>query len=179
MYMVEKLDAGDILTQVRVPIEDKDTVGSMHDKLSEAGSKLLIETIPNLLKGKITPIKQEETKVSYAWNITRDDEKINWNKSAREVYNQIRGLNPWPVAFTTFHGEVFKIWFSEVIDETAVDGNNSPGSIVNMHPTGLDVACGNGVLRLLEVQPTGKRRMSGEDYIRGLGGQISPGLQFE
>jgi len=167
MYMAEKLDAGDILTQVVVPIEYGDHVGTLHDKLSEAGSTLLLETIPLLVDGKITPRKQDEDLVTYAWNIQRDDEKINWNKSAREIYNQIRGLNPWPVAYTQVGDQVLKIWWAEVLSE---DSNSQvPGTILSWQSEGIDIACGTGVIRLKEVQPAGKKRMNVSDFVRGVG----------
>ncbi|HJV44155.1 MAG TPA: methionyl-tRNA formyltransferase [Bacillota bacterium] len=177
MYMVEKLDAGDILTQVRVPIAEEDTVGSLHNKLSAAGSNLLLQTLPKLIAGELTPIKQDESLVTFARNIQREDEQINWSKSSREIYNQIRGLNPWPVAFTKLQGEVFKIWWAKVVDEQGV--TEGSGTILKVSSDGIDVACGEGVIRLLEVQPAGKRRLQVADYVRGLGDQDLQGSQFE
>jgi len=177
MYMVEKLDAGDILTQVKVPIESTDTVGSVHDKLATAGSSLLLETIPKLIKGELRPIKQDETKVSFAWNIKREDEKIDWNKSAGEIYNQIRGLNPWPVAYTLLEDQVFKVWWADVIDLEKKEGVE-PGTVLEVSPNGIEVACGKGILRLLEVQPAGKKRLSASDFVRGAGAGLSSGKIF-
>lgn len=177
MYMVEKLDAGDILTQVKVPIEEEDTVGSMHDKLSQAGSQLLIETIPMLLNGTVQPQKQEEAKVTYAWNIQREDEKIRWSRTSREIYNQIRGLNPWPVAYANLEEQVFKIWWARVIDEEQ-EQPVEPGTVLQISEEGMDVACGRGVLRLLEVQPAGKKKMDVSDFVRGVGKDLQPGMKF-
>lgn len=171
MYMVEKLDAGDILSQVIVPIEAGDHVGTLHDKLSEAGSTLLLETIPLLTEGRITPRKQEEELVTYAWNIQREDEKIDWKESAREIYNQIRGLHPWPVAYAQLGDQVFKIWWAEVVSENSA--GQVPGTILSWQPEGIDVACGAGIVRLKEVQPAGKKRMSVSDFVRGVG-QLGP-----
>lgn len=179
MYMVEKLDAGDILTQVKVPIEEEDTVGSVHDKLSTAGSQLLIETVPLLIEGKVQPQKQEEEQVTYAWNIQREDEKINWSRTAREIYNQIRGLNPWPVAYANLQGQVFKIWWAKVLEEEGKVHNQEPGTILNVTADGVDVACGNGILRLLQVQPAGKKRMDISDFVRGVGQGLQPGMKFD
>lgn len=177
MYMVEKLDAGDILTQVRVPIEDQDTVGSLHDKLSEAGSKLLLETLPKLIDHKISPIPQEEGLVTYARNILRENERIDWGKTAREIYNQVRGLNPWPVSFTLLEGEPFKVWWGVVVQE---EGKYSdPGTVLNLSPEGIDIACGDGIFRMKEVQPSGKRKMSVEEYLRGAGSGLQPKQEFE
>lgn len=176
MYMAEKLDAGDILTQVRVLIEEEDHVGTLHDKLAEAGSDLLLETIPLLVKGEIAPKKQEESEVTYAWNIQREDEKINWNRSVREIYNQIRGLNPWPVAYSELEGQVFKIWWAKELKQQQTQAE--PGTILNVSPEGIDVACGEGVLRLLQVQPAGKKSMDVKDYVRGVGQSLQAGGKF-
>jgi methionyl-tRNA formyltransferase len=177
MYMVEKLDAGDILSQVRVPIEEEDNVGTLHDKLSEAGSQLLLETIPKLVAGEITPIPQDESQVTYAWNIKREDEQLHWHKTARQLFNQIRGLCPWPVAYTHFQGQIMKIWNSKVLSET---NHNSvaAGTIVGVSSDGIDVQTGQGVLRLLEIQPAGKKAMKVSDYLRG-NVQVQPGMVFE
>ncbi|MEW9667566.1 methionyl-tRNA formyltransferase [Ammoniphilus sp. 3BR4] len=177
MYMVEKLDAGDILTQVRVPIEMEDTVGTLHDKLSAAGSDLLLDTIPRLVEGSIVPRKQEEELVTYAWNIRREDEKIDWNNPARAIYNQIRGLNPWPVAYALLEEQVFKIWWAEIIEEDKTSAA-PPGTIIKSDGEGIDVACGKGILRLKEVQPSGKRKMSASEYVRGIGQQLQPEMKF-
>jgi methionyl-tRNA formyltransferase len=165
MYMAEKLDAGDILTQAEVEIDEKDTVGTLHDKLSEAGVKLLIDTIPPLLEGKIVPQKQDDSKATFASNIKREQEKIDWTKPGEEIYNQIRGLNPWPVAFTSFQNQPLKIWWSEKV----VNKNESaPGTIIGFDQDGIVIATGNDIaLKITELQPSGKKRMRGEDYLRG------------
>ncbi|MDQ0230585.1 methionyl-tRNA formyltransferase [Metabacillus malikii] len=165
MYMAEKLDAGDILTQAEVAIDEHDTVGSLHDKLSEAGVNLLIETLPSLLAGKLSPIKQDDSKATFASNIKREQEKIKWSKNGEEIYNQIRGLNPWPVAFTTLDDKVVKIWWGEKV-ETNADAN--PGTIIDVEEDGFIVATGNQVaIKVTELQPSGKKKMSGEDFLRG------------
>jgi methionyl-tRNA formyltransferase len=166
MYMVEKLDAGDILTQVEVPIEEKDTVGTLHDKLSVAGSKLLSETIPLLLAKKIEPIKQDDQKATFAYNIKREQERIEWNKTGEEIYNHIRGLNPWPVAYTTFRGDVIKIWTGEKVEYK--NEQFSPGSIVRLDEDGFVVSSGNEVgVKITELQPSGKKRMPTSQFLRG------------
>ena len=108
MYMAEKLDAGDIITQVEVPILENDNVGTMHEKLSLAGSKLLTETLPKLIQGELTPIKQNEEEATFASNIKREQEKIDWTQAGEDIYNHIRGLSPWPVAYTVLDGTVLK-----------------------------------------------------------------------
>ncbi|MBP1968151.1 methionyl-tRNA formyltransferase [Virgibacillus natechei] len=174
MYMDEKLDAGDILTQRTVSIAENDHVGTLHNKLSEAGADLLIETIPKLAASEIAPIKQDDTKATFATNIKREQEKIDWAKSNLEIYNHIRGLHPWPVAFTTYQGKGMKIWWAE-IDDREYEG--TPGEIVQKETNdAFIVICGNqkGV-RITEIQPAGKKRMRVNDYLRGADDRIKIG----
>nr|WP_246625030.1 methionyl-tRNA formyltransferase [Fictibacillus nanhaiensis] len=174
MYMVEKLDAGDILTQVEVTIEEKDHVGSMHDKLSEAGAKLLSETIPMLVEGSIQPIPQKEEEVTFAWNITREQEKIDWTLSGVEIYNHIRGLHPWPVAFTFLNGLPLKVWWGEKA-ETNIQAE--PGTIIGIHQKGLQVATGDQTsIIITDLQLSGKKRMLASDYLKGA--SIERGLKL-
>lgn len=174
MYMVEKLDAGDILTQVEVPIEETDHVGTLHDKLSAAGAKLLSETVPLLLEGKLTPIPQDDEKATFAYNIKREQEKIDWKKTGEEIYNHVRGLNPWPVAYTSLDGQVMKIWTTEKV---AVAKTAAPGTIIDLQPDGLVVATGNETaIKITELQPSGKKKMQAEPFLRGAGSQISVGM---
>ncbi|MGG1398336.1 methionyl-tRNA formyltransferase [Bacillus salipaludis] len=173
MYMVEKLDAGDILTQVEVPITDDDNVGTLHDKLSKAGADLLSETIPKLLADSLTPIPQEDAAASFASNIKREQEKIDWGKTGEEIYNHIRGLNPWPVAFTLMNGQVLKIWKAEKVRGSKI---NIPGTIVEVETDGLVVSTGNETaIKITELQPSGKTKMTGKDFLRGAGSKISVG----
>ncbi|GMB08510.1 methionyl-tRNA formyltransferase [Thermolongibacillus altinsuensis] len=177
MYMVEQLDAGDILTQVEVPIDERDTVGTLHDKLSEAGAKLLSETIPLLLSGNITPVKQDETKATFAYNIKREQEKIDWSKSGEEIYNHIRGMNPWPVAYTTLQGHVWKIWWGEKV---AMPHSARPGTIIAVEEDGIIVATGNETaIKITELQPAGKRKMTATEFLRGATVQIGTMLGDE
>ncbi|WP_068672443.1 methionyl-tRNA formyltransferase [Oceanobacillus sp. Castelsardo] len=174
MYMVEKLDAGDIISQVKVPIENKDHVGTLHDKLSEAGSKLLMETLPNIFTRSIHPIKQDDTKATFASNVKREQEKIDWNKSNIEIYNQIRGLHPWPVAFTTYENKNMKIWWGE---PDQIEYTGKPGEIVKVEEDSFTVVSGDGCgIRITEIQPAGKKRMFVKDYLRGASDRIKTGL---
>lgn len=173
MYMVEKLDAGDILTQVEVPIEERDTVGTLHDKLSAAGAELLSNTIPLLLEGKITPVKQEEEHATFAYNIKREQEKIDWSKSGEEIYNHIRGMHPWPVAYTTLQGQVVKVWWGEKVHAS----RNEPGVILDIEADGFVVATGNETaIKITDLQPAGKKRMSGTEFLRGI--KLQTGIQL-
>jgi methionyl-tRNA formyltransferase len=173
MYMAEKLDAGDILTQVEVPITETDTVGTLHDKLSEAGSNLLSETLPKLLNGELNPIRQNEEEATFAYNIKREQEKIDWSKTGEEIYNHIRGLNPWPVAYTTFDGKVVKIWNSEKVKSAE---RKEPGTIIRLEEDGIVVAAGNETaIKITELQPSGKKKMPAEQFLRGAGSHLTAG----
>ncbi|USK40599.1 methionyl-tRNA formyltransferase [Cytobacillus firmus] len=173
MYMAEKLDAGDILTQVEVPITETDTVGTLHDKLSAAGSKLLSETLPKLLNGELNPIKQNEEEATFAYNIKREQEKIDWSKTGEEIYNHIRGLNPWPVAYTTFDGRVVKIWNSKKVKQAK---SEEPGTIIRLEEDGIVVASGSDTaVKITELQPSGKKKMPAEQFLRGSGSHLTAG----
>ncbi|WP_453997035.1 methionyl-tRNA formyltransferase [Bacillus nitroreducens] len=170
MYMVEKLDAGDILTQVEIPILENDHVGSLHDKLSVAGSKLLSETIPLLLAGKLTPIKQDDSKATFAPTIKRDQEKIDWTKTGEDIYNHIRGLHPWPVAYTTLNGEVMKVWWGQKVSS---ETSEKPGTIVSIEKDGFIVSTGNTTfIKVTQLQPSGKKKMSAEQFLLGADLQV-------
>jgi methionyl-tRNA formyltransferase len=176
MYMAEKLDAGDIITQVEVPITEEDNVGTLHDKLSIAGVNLLSETLPLLLEGKLTATPQDETLATFAPNIKREQEKVDWTKSGEEIYNHIRGLNPWPVAFTILDGKILKIWNAEKISGKASD---TPGTIVQVGQEGITVITGdNTQIRIKELQPSGKTKMSVEDFLRGAGSKLTTGVRL-
>lgn len=165
MYMVEKLDAGDILTSIEVPITEEDNVGTLHVKLSAAGSKLLSETLPLLLEGRLTPKPQNNAEATFASNIKREQEKIVWTKTGEEIYNHIRGLNPWPVAFTTLSGQVIKVWRVEKVSGLKVE---EPGTILKVESDGFTVSTGNETaIKIIELQPSGKTKMMSEQFLRG------------
>jgi methionyl-tRNA formyltransferase len=165
MYMVEKLDAGDILTSIEVPITEEDNVGTLHVKLSAAGAKLLSETLPLLLEGQLTPRPQNNNEATFASNIKREQEKIDWAKTGEEIYNHIRGLNPWPVAFTTLNGQVLKIWRAKKVEGQR---GEVPGTVLSVESDGFTVSTGNETaINIIELQPSGKTKMISEQFLRG------------
>lgn len=177
MNMVEQLDAGDILSQVTIPIKEDDHVGILHDKLSEAGASLLLDTLKLLKKNRITPVAQNEKEVSFAWNITREDEKLDWSKGGNELYNQIRGLNPWPVAFTTLEGKPLKVWWAT--KEPSKENHYKPGTVERIDTDGIVVATGDDIsLKITELQPAGRRRMSSTAFLRGAGAHLEKGIRL-
>lgn len=160
MYMVKKLDAGDMISKVEVDILDSDNYESLHDKLSIAGRDLLKETLPNIFTGNIAPEKQDDSLATFARNILREDEKIDWNKSAREIFNQVRALDPTPGAFTYLDEDILKIWSSEVVDLEENFSSKKVGTIIKQDKKHIYLLCGeNTVLKVKELQISGKKRM--------------------
>lgn len=176
MYMVEQLDAGDVLSQVEVPINEDDHVGSLHDKLSSAGAELLSDTLPRLLNNEITPIPQQHEKATFAYNIKRAEEKINWLKTGEDIYNHIRGLHPWPVAYTTLNDTTLKVWWGEKV---ASKQQADPGTIIAVEEDGFIVATGDDIaIKITDLQPSGRKRMSAAQFLRGAGNQLSIGMRL-
>ncbi|GAA0358829.1 methionyl-tRNA formyltransferase [Bacillus horti] len=177
MYMVKALDAGDILTQRSLPILDDDNVATMFQKLSIVGAELLADTLPKLVAGELTPIPQDADLVTYAYNIKREDEEIDWTKSGKAIFNHVRGMNPFPGAYTVINGEVLKVW------QTALSGDqgltDSSGAIYKLDEQGIGVVAGDGQgVYLTEIQPAGKKRMMAADFLRGTGSSWSTGLRL-
>lgn len=176
MHMVEKLDAGDMISQVEVPIEEDDDVGTLHDKLSEAGAKLLSDTLPKLVSGKADRIPQNDELATFAANITRQQERVDWAKTGEEIYNQIRGLRPWPVAYTELNNEILKIWKAE---KKQAGHSEEPGIVLKVENDGFTVSTGNDTaIKITELQPAGKKKMSSSQFLRGAGSFIEQGLRL-
>lgn len=174
MYMAAGLDTGDMISRVEVPITDEDTAGTLFDKLSVAGAELLRTTLPDLLAGRIDAVPQNEAEATYAPNISRENEKIDWSRPSLALFNQIRGLNPMPGAFTLWNGEVFKVWACRKPLQASKPGADAaPGTVLQMTDEGLEVKTGDGSLWLTHVQPAGKKAMSVSELRRG--SPIPPG----
>lgn len=178
MYMVEKLDAGDIISQKSLPITQTDDVGSLHEKLSVIGAELLLDTLPSIFDGTNQRTVQNESLATFASNITSEQERIDWNQTNLTVFNQIRGLHPWPVAYTMYKGERLKVWQAELVD--SVFENQAPGEIVQCDEDGFIVMCNNkkGV-KLTGIQPAGKKRLTVGEFLKGNPGEIMIGQMME
>ena len=166
MNMISKMDAGDILLQESIPILDNDNVGTLHDKLSELGSKLIMKALPEIIRNNITCIKQNKEEVTYAWNITKEDEHLNFNKTSKEIYNHIRGLNPFPGSYAILNGKRIKIYSS--IIGSSVDYNSICGQIIKLYENGIGVKTQNGEIIITELQLEGKKKMSAKEFINGV-----------
>ncbi len=165
MYMDEKMDSGDIIYQEKIKIEDNDNVGTLFDKLSILGSKMIMKILPEIINGNVNRIKQDESKVTYAYNITKEEEKIDFNKTTLEVYNQIRGLNPWPVGYATIDKKNVKIY------ESKIGSSNKKavvGEIINVYNDSIGVKTIDGEILITALQFEGKKRVSTKDYLNGL-----------
>lgn len=177
MYMAEKLDAGDIISQRAMAIEDHHTTGQLFDELSIIGRDLLKDTLPAIVAGTNERIPQDETKVTFARNISREQERIDWAQNARTVFNQVRGLNSWPVAYTTLNGDNVKIW---AVRESVETTTEAPGTVVAKAKKFFTIACGEGTaVDVLELQPAGKKAMPAVNYLNGVGSKLEIGERFE
>lgn len=177
MKMDAGLDTGPMVTKKVVPIRSNDTAGILHDKLAFVGAQLLIETIPGYIRGEIIPEPQPAEGATYARKITKEDGVIDWSAPARQINNQVRGLDPWPSAYTHLESTtgtpaLIKIWKAEV----APDHSGEPGTVLAATPENLIVACGSQALRILELQREGRRRLPAGDFIAGF--PLPPGTRF-
>jgi methionyl-tRNA formyltransferase len=166
MLMDEGLDTGDILLQQAVSIEETDNAGVLHDRLALLGAELLLKALQLLKQGNLRRRPQEDSLATYAPPLTREDEIINWERAARDLYNQIRGLDPWPGARTWWEGKVLKVWRVSIKGEGNPVKGVIPGQVVTAGEEVL-VATGKGYLSLQEVQLQGGRRLPIADFLRG------------
>ena len=176
MQMDEGLDTGDMIDKVVVPIEKEETGGSLFDKLSIAGAKLCVKVMADLEAGVAGRISQpEESTTPYAKMISKQMGKIDWNRPAKEIEQLVRGLNPWPSAYTFLNGKTLKVWKCSV--ESGNCGKEAPGTITGVDKKGIHVACGTDKLVLEEVQPEGKKRMETDAFLRGY--QVTEGIMLK
>ena len=157
MEMVKEMDAGDMISRRSIPITDEDNVGTLFEKLALVGRDLLLDTLPAYIAGDIKP----------------EEEKLDWNKTNRQLFNQIRGMNPWPVAHTFLKGDRFKIY-----EALPVEGQGNPGEILSIGKKELIVATAEGALSLKQVQPAGKPKMDIASFLNGVGRTLTVGEKF-
>lgn len=177
MEMIKKMDAGGIYAQESLPITKQDDVGTMFEKLSALGKQLLLKTLPDILNGNLSPRPQDESKVTFSPNITREQEAIDWNKTAEEINNQVRGMRPWPIAFTTYEQTRWKLLNVEALAEKTTA---EPGTIIKKDKKNLWIACGKQtVLAIKELQPAGKGKQAINEFLNGSGQQVMIGQQVK
>ncbi len=167
MQMAKGMDTGDILLQKEVVLDEKETGGSLFDRLMETGAELIVEALPKIEAGELIPVVQKEELATYAGKITKDMGNIDFAKSAVTIERLIRGLNPWPSAFTHYKGKILKIWEADVVSECVNAENPVPGTVIAMDKESFTLATGEGALRIRSLQPEGKKRMSCAEFMRG------------
>ena len=165
MYMDKGMDTGDIISKHEVKIEDTDTAETLHDKLQKVAVPLLMDTLPKIIDGTNERIKQDENDATYAYNVSREEEYVNFDKSSREVFNQIRGLNSWPGAYAILDDKNIKLWSSKISDNKY---NKKPGTIIDISKEGMVVATKDGSIIITELQLPGKKKMFVKDFINGI-----------
>lgn len=176
MQMNTGLDTGDILQLSACPITNDDTGGSLHDRLAEIGAKALLQTLKDLDSKKIKSIPQDNSLATYAHKLEKKEAQINWQNSAVEIERLIRAFNPWPVAFTMLNDKPLRIWQAKVLDSRSdTQADVKPGTIISCDKKGIDIRCGEGVLRLLKLQPSGSKTMDVASFMNGHAKQLTPG----
>jgi methionyl-tRNA formyltransferase len=166
MHMAQELDAGDIIDQIRTPIDPDESVEAVHDRLAQLGGKILVDVVKQIGEGTATRTPQDSSKATYAPMLSRELSNIDWDQPAKAIHDKIRGLSPWPAASTNIISDtIIKIFGSSNLGEATTA---QPGTIVAAGKQGIDVACGDGkVLRITQLQAPGGKRMAAADYLRG------------
>ena len=162
MYLCREMDAGDMIDKAVTPIGENETAGALLDRLAVLGAELLSKTLTRFESGAVPAEKQDESQVSYAPMLDKSLCPIDWNKTAQQIHDQVRGLQPWPVATMELKGETFKVHETRV-----VPGKGTPGQILGLTKTGLVIACGEGAVEVRTLQAPGGKRMNAPDYFRG------------
>lgn len=161
-FMVHAMDAGDVVGVTKTPIGEEETAGELLDRLAVIGAELLSETLTKFEQGVLMPVPQDARKVSFAPMLDKSMCPIDWEKTAQQVHDQIRGLHPWPVATMELKGKKFKVHAAKI-----VPGSGKPGEILGLTKTGLKIACGTGAVEITSLQAEGGKRMAAPDYFRG------------
>ncbi|XRJ97966.1 methionyl-tRNA formyltransferase [Latilactobacillus sakei] len=175
MHMAKKMDAGDMIEQASIPIEATDDTGSLFDKLSYVGRDLLLKTLPGIIAQTAPRTPQDEAQVTFAYNITKEQEQLDINQPAEQLVNQIRALRPQPGAWLAVNGQRTKIWQATVAETTT---DQAAGVVVALNKKDFELAAGNGtVLKIAEIQPAGKAKMPVQSYLNGVGKQLAVGQQ--
>ncbi len=165
MYMDEKMDSGDIISQIVYKIEKEDNVGTLHDKLSVLGADLLIDTLPSIMNGTNERIKQDEEKVTFSYIIKREDECLDFSKAGVEIINKIRGLYPWPLANFKLNTNEIKVLEASFLPK---NNNKETGLLIEIDKNHLGITCKDGIIYLEKIKPFGKKEMAIKDYLNGI-----------
>lgn len=175
MHMAKKMDAGDMIEQASIPIEASDDTGTLFDKLSYVGRDLLLKTLPSIIDQTAPRIPQDEAQVTFAYNITKEQEQLDIEQPATQLVSQIRALRPQPGAWLPINGQRTKLWQATVAETTT---HQPAGVIVAINKKDFELAAGNGsVLKITEIQPAGKAKMPVQSFLNGVGKQLAVGQQ--
>lgn len=175
MQMDEGLDTGDILFIDECDIAVDETTATLHDKLAEMGAHAMLKVLKNLSDNKLKPVKQDDKSATHASKISKKDAEINWHDSAKKIEQTVRAYNPWPVAFTHVHDQQIRIWSVGAVNEQT---DLEPGTIIAEHKDSIDVATGDGVIRLLEIQLPGAKKMSVLDVLNSKSDWFTEGVKL-
>lgn len=176
MQMDAGLDTGDVLARTAFPIRAIDTAGMVHDRLIEQGAPLLVQTIEDIAEGRANPVRQNDNETTYAAKISKAEAEIDWKQSAETLDRKIRAFNPTPVSFTSLGKERLRIWQAYPMQSSSAPEQGQPGCILSASPEGIDVLCGEGVLRLKTLQLPGKKPTEVAELLRGNAARFQPGL---
>lgn len=165
-HLAKKLDTGDIILQERVPIADADTAGSLTDRLAEVGAELLVKALRQLQEGTARRVPQDESQATYARKLTKEDGEIDWQLTAEEIVNRVRGMNPWPGAYTFVREKGERKMLKIMLAKALSEGGGEPGEVLRGGGK-LVVAAGEGAVEILALRPEGKREMRAEEFLRG------------
>lgn len=176
MKIVKALDAGDVYTTAYLNIEKDDTSGTLFEKLADLGAKTLLKALPEILNGSLQAVKQDEALVTYAAKIEKSEAMLDFNKSAAELDLHVRGLNPWPVAYFSINGEKYKVFKATPLEKNS---SEPAGTITDCNKLGIEVACGEGTLRLETIQAPNKGKVQAADYARSNSKKIANGMKVD
>ncbi len=162
MQMDEGMDTGAVLLQERIPIAPADTAGTLTEKLSVLGAKMIVTALPLIVSGKLSPVEQDHARATLAPPLKKEDGRIDWARTAKEIHDRVRGLMPWPGAYTYLDGKLIKL-----IGTEAAEGSGEPALVRRSGNAALEVGTGSGLLRVLSLQPEGKKAMTAAEFLRG------------
>ncbi|SIR38328.1 methionyl-tRNA formyltransferase [Shewanella morhuae] len=175
MQMDVGLDTGDMLLKTYLPIEDSDTSASLYEKLAKQGPVALLQALEGLANGTLTAEKQDEALANYAEKLSKEEARLDWNKSAKQLWQEVRAFNPWPVSYFEHQGNTIKVWQTQVSETISTA---APGTIISASKKGIDIATADGVLTLLSMQLPGKKPLSVADILNARGEWFSPNTRL-
>lgn len=177
MQMDEGWDTGDILLQAEIPILPEDTAGTLHDKLADLGAEVLLDTLKGLEEGTITPQPQDHAAATYVKMLKKEDAFLNWDQPPQRIVDFVRGMQPWPVAYTFLGNRMVKLWKCIILEsEDIPEGTFAPGTVIGYDDQCIFVAVRDGAVGIVELQPENGKRMTGRDFLNGY--RLKPGDRF-